>query len=45
MLKKILRDVKKYLKIVKFNDKWRKLNKENHTIANSIFPVDKVKVR
>ena len=44
MLRLILRDLKKYLKLVKFNGKWRKLNKHNRTVANTIFPIEKVKV-
>lgn len=44
MIKKICKDLKYYFKIVKMNDRWRKVNKHNFTTANTIFPIDIVSV-
>lgn len=44
MIKQFFRDLRKYFRLVKFKDKWRKLNPHNKTIANSLFPIQKVKV-
>lgn len=43
-LRFILRDIKRYIKIKKFNTKWRNNNQHNKTNANSIFPIEKVSV-
>lgn len=44
MINRMLRDIGHYIKLLRFKDKWRKNNKKNYTIANNIFPIEKVKV-
>ena len=44
MIKQILKDIKNYIKIIRFNDKWRKNNKNNFTTIGTFFPLEKVNV-
>lgn len=44
MLNRMIRDIGHYIKKLKFKDLWRKKNKNNFTIANEIFNINKVTV-
>lgn len=44
MIERMLRDIGHYFKVLIFKDKWRKNNKNNYTIANNIFPLNRVEV-
>lgn len=44
MLRRILIDIRNYLQLCSFKNKWRKLNKHNLTEAGIIFPVENVEV-
>ncbi len=44
MIKKILINLRNYLRLVSFQSAWRKLNRHNLTEAKTLFPADKVKV-
>lgn len=44
ILKQLAKNVKKYFRILVFQDKWRKQNSNNSTKAGNIFPIDKVSI-
>lgn len=44
LIKDLLIPVYMHLKLVLFNRKWRKKNKNNHTVARTIFPINDIKV-
>lgn len=44
VIKRVIKDVRKYLELVRFQEKWRKSNPENSTRAGNIFPIEKVQV-
>lgn len=44
MIRFILRPVVRHIKLAVLNAKWRKNNQHNHTVANSIFTIEKVTV-
>ncbi|WP_221803153.1 CatB-related O-acetyltransferase [Paenibacillus typhae] len=44
MIKDLLMPIYKHVKLVLFNKKWRKKNKNNYTIAKTIFPINDVSI-
>lgn len=44
ILKQLVKNAKRYIEKIAFQDKWRKRNTDNSTKAGTIFPVDKVSI-